>query len=221
MGAVRIAVVNDDRLFCDGLCQILRGDSSFMVTVYGETEARSLGDVDIRVVDARSNAALAAVVTPGGGLRPHVIVVNAPDDDAWAADALSMGVRGILSRDAGADDLVKAIHVVHEGGIWARRRWLNTYVQRVTGISRQHTDVSSGPALDQRLSKREREVFQHAATGACNKELANRLAISEATVKVHMTRIFQKLGVNGRVELVAAYYGLRTLRRTEVVRPSA
>jgi DNA-binding NarL/FixJ family response regulator len=221
MGAVRIAVVNDDRLFCDGLFQILSGDSSFIVTVYGETEVRSLGDVDVRIVDARSNAALAAVATPGGGLRPHVIVVNAPNDDDWAADALSMGVRGILSRDSGADDLLKAIRVVHEGGIWARRRWLNTYVQRVTGTSRPHIDVCTGFALGENLSKREREVFRHAATGVGNKELANLLSISEATVKVHMTRIFQKLGVNGRAELVAAYHGLRTLVSTEVVRHSA
>ena len=220
MGAVRIAVVNDDRLFCDGLCQILRADPSFLVSVYGEGIARGHGDVDIRVMDARSDARVSPVVTACRGLRPHVVVVNAPEDDAWAADALGMGVRGILSRDSGADDLVKAIRVVDEGGIWARRRWLNAYVQRATSVSRQGAELSSGEGVDERLSKREREVLQQAATGAGNKELADRLAISEATVKVHMTRIFQKLGVKGRAELVAAYHRLR-IAGPQVVRRSA
>jgi len=60
------------------------------------------------------------------------------------------------------------------------------------------------------LSSREKEVLRHAATGLSNKELAERLAISEATVKVHLTHIFQKLGVRGRAELAAVYHGLLT-----------
>jgi DNA-binding NarL/FixJ family response regulator len=62
--------------------------------------------------------------------------------------------------------------------------------------------------LEHRLSTRETEVFRHAATGVGNKELADRLAISQATVKVHLTHIFQKLGVQSRAELAAAYHGL-------------
>ena len=60
--------------------------------------------------------------------------------------------------------------------------------------------------MDTRLSRREREVLRHAATGVGNKELAHRLSISEATVKVHLTHIFQKLGVPGRAALAAAYH---------------
>jgi DNA-binding CsgD family transcriptional regulator len=70
-----------------------------------------------------------------------------------------------------------------------------------------------------------REVFQHAATGKGNKELAVALAVSEATVKVHLTRIFQKLGLRGRAELAAAYHGLlphqdRNGSRARLSRPS-
>ena len=53
-----------------------------------------------------------------------------------------------------------------------------------------------------------REVFRYAAAGLGNKEVAGRLAISEATVKVHLTHIFQKLGVRGRAELAAAFHGV-------------
>src|SRR5207253_2796704 len=65
----------------------------------------------------------------------------------------------------------------------------------------------SEPEIVDRLSNREREVFRHTAVGLGNKEVATRLSISEATVKVHLTHIFQKLGLRGRGELAAAYFG--------------
>jgi len=219
MGAIRVAIVGDDRLFRDGLQQILRTDPSLLVTDENE-HASIASDVDVRLIDARFGHLIAEKTIPTGG-RPHVIVVNGPDDDAWAADALSAGVRGILERTAGAADLLKAIRVVHDGGIWARRRWLIACVKRAVNTRHEPTPARMPVTLDQRLSKREWEVFRQAATGAGNKELADRLAISEATVKAHMTRIFQKLGVNGRAELAATYYGLRTPESATVVRHSA
>ena len=216
MGAIRVAIVAESRLFSDGLCQILRGDSSLLIT----TDNRSVADADahVRLVDGRVPSAMPLdAVRLRRDTPPYTIVVNAPDADAWAADALSAGVRGLLSSNASAGELVRAIHVVHEGGIWARRRWLIAYVQRATGSRREPVSMEATTSLDGRLSRREREVFRHAATGAGNKELATRLAISEATVKVHMTRIFRKLGLHGRAELAAAYHGLR-VGGDEVVR---
>jgi two-component system, NarL family, nitrate/nitrite response regulator NarL len=118
---------------------------------------------------------------------------------------LKAGARGILTKTSRGEDLVRAIHVVAEGGIWARRRWLSASLQAV--ISSRHTSALPWH-LDALLSKREREVFHYAAMGMANKALADRLAISEATVKVHLTHIFQKLGVSGRAALAAAYHGL-------------
>ncbi len=219
MGAIRVAIVADGQLFREGLHQILRRDPSLLIA-NDPNNSLSNADVDIRLVDARLGEPITENMIPTEG-RPHVIVVNVPDDDAWVVDALSAGVRGILARTAGADDLLKAIRVVHDGGIWAHRRWLIACVKRSVGTRHERPAKSPSSNVDARLSKREREVFQHAATGAGNKELADRLAISEATVKVHMTRIFQKLGLNGRAELAAAYHGLRILKDSAVVRRSA
>jgi DNA-binding NarL/FixJ family response regulator len=147
-----------------------------------------------------------------------VIFVGAPDDDAWATAVLSAGARGILTRTADRDDLIKAIEVVRDGGIWARRRWLNACVLHIVGASKhQH---AAQDTLEARLSRREREVLLHAATGVGNKELAERLSISEATVKVHLTHIFQKLGVPGRAALAATYHQVGVDVRIPALAPS-
>src|SRR5262245_123254 len=209
MGPVRIAVVSRDRLFCEGLCHMRRSDPAFSaVAVDGENNQSGVIDVDIRVVDVQGGVSLSSGLAADGS-GPPVIAVNAPEDDAWAVEALGMGVRGILPRACGADELAKAIRAVHEGGLWAPRAWLSTYVKGRAGTPRPHVDPHAVHELDALLSRREREVFRYAATGMGNKELADRLAISEATVKVHLTRIFRKLGVSGRAELAAAYHGLR------------
>jgi DNA-binding NarL/FixJ family response regulator len=150
---VRIALVNSDRLLCDGLSRILRGDPSFQVSVCGDQAARDTG-FDVCLLDARTGSVRAA--EPNRGDRPYLIVVNAPDGDEWAVDALGRGVRGVLSRDSSAEDLLKAIHVVHDGGIWARRRWLDACVHRAVA-SRQRIAIKPAPRLDERLSNRRRQ----------------------------------------------------------------
>jgi DNA-binding NarL/FixJ family response regulator len=163
----------------------------------------------------------AALKRDGGG--PAVIFfMAARDDDVWAVAALSAGARGILARNAPAEDLVKAIRVVREGQIWARRHAIEAWVEHMASVSGATRARES--SLEQGLSSREKEVFRHAATGLSNKELAGRLAISQATVKVHLTHIFQKLGLRGRAELAAAYHGIIPPARSspgQALRPPA
>jgi DNA-binding NarL/FixJ family response regulator len=122
------------------------------------------------------------------------------------------GARGILTTSARPADLVKALRMVHQGEIWARRQVMAAWIEH---LARDYRDRSDGESLlAGRLSDREREVFRLAATGLGNKELAERLAISQATVKVHLTHIFQKLGLRGRAELAAAYHGLASPSRS-------
>jgi DNA-binding CsgD family transcriptional regulator len=77
-------------------------------------------------------------------------------------------------------------------------------------------DRAADPSVARQLSLREREVFRHAAIGLSNKEVADRLAISRATVKAHLTQIFQKLGVSGRSQLAAVYHGLAAASSTHL-----
>ena len=208
-----LAILGDDRMYCDGLVGFLIQRSEFAVHVYCPAAHASLAHLghehDMVVVDARQST-----TWPVSRPIPDpavVLFVGAPDDDAWATAALRAGARGVLTQTSGREDLLKAIDVVRAGGIWARRRWLNACLQSMVGTSRHQ--IAAQASLDTRLSRRERDVLVLAATGMGNKELADRLSISEATVKVHLTHIFQKLGVPGRAALAASYHHLAAAGR--------
>lgn len=222
MASVRVAILSDDRRLCGRLLGIAGAQASLQVVGHYQRDAlrpslRGAGP-DILLVDSRLEGALGlcAVLKDEGG--PAVIFTAVRDDDDWIRRALEAGARGILAKSAQADDIVKAIRLVHEGQIWARRRVLEECLERLTSASVAR--LAGETVLELRLSGREREVFRHAAAGLSNKEVADRLAISQATVKAHLTRIFQKLGLHRRSELVAAYHGLipRALNLTS--RPS-
>ena len=163
---------------------------------------------------------MCAALSAGSGVA--MILVCAPDDDTWALEALRAGARGLLTKTTRAETLIEAIRIVNQGLMWVPWRLL---VRSFDCLVATASDALPAEALLQHLSPREREVFRLAATGAGNKELAERLAISEATVKVHLTRIFQKLGLHRRAELAAAYHGLRSnascQERPAALRPTA
>ena len=202
MLSVRIALLSDDRLFSDGLLRILVSETSVVVVEYDEEI-----QPHIVVVDSRLAGALVICSMISTSTEAAPILVAAPDDEQWCRDALRAGARGILSTNASAADLIQAVRVVGDGLMWAPRRALVDLIDHLTSTA---TKKSDGQLFDDRLSIREREVFHFAAMGLANKELAGRLDISEATVKVHLTHIFQKLGVRGRAELAAAYHGVIT-----------
>lgn len=210
MLSIRVAILSDDWLLGEGLSRIFAGEPSLVVVGEGHQAEfgrplRAAGP-QVLLVDSRMEGALAlcAELRRGGG--PAVIFMAGQDGDAWAMSALEAGARGILAKSARADDLVKAVRVVSEGQVWAPRHVLAGWMEHRATAS---AAVRAGePILKQRLSDREREVFRQAAMGLSNKELAKRLAISQATVKAHLTSIFQKLGLRGRAELAAAYHGM-------------
>lgn len=219
MPLLRVAVLSDDRLFCAGVGRILAADAEFQVVSIDQGSdlhtLRAL-DLDVAIVDSRMQGALD--LCPGLDSEvPAIVLVATPHDDAWSLDALCAGARGILEKSARPEDLVKALRFVSEGQIWSSRPVLTAWLARLAEGETRSEQIHS--SIEQRLSQREFEVFRHAATGLANKELADKLAISEATVKVHLTHIFQKLGLRGRGELAAAYHGILPRTRRSAAEP--
>ncbi len=210
MYSVHIAVLSDDPFFCEGVLRVLGGDPPASIsTHHGILPLHIRSDPSaIVILDARMKTALAECAEIAAHAGPPVILAGAPDDDHWAIEALGAGARGIITRSSPTEDVSRAIQIVRQDGIWARRRWLTAWLRQAAV---QKMAARPNVRVIGRLSPREREVFHFAAMGAANKAVAERLSISEATVKVHLTHIFQKLGVKGRAELAAAYHGLITL----------
>jgi len=205
MSSLLVGILSEIRLFSDGVAHMLSADSSLRLI---EADEEALADPasterpQVLLLDGRQENVLASCRRLRA-LGMTIIVLAVAEDGPLAADALIAGARGILYRSARMEDVVQAVAHVQKGLIWAPRHV-------VASAWTKCTEVTSGEHIAgwRSLSVREREVLRHAAAGLGNKELADRLAISEATVKAHLTRIFQKVGCHSRAELAAAFHGI-------------
>ena len=129
-------------------------------------------------------------------LATRIIVLTAAEDERDAVRAMRLGARGIVLKQSASDLLVKSIHRVHSGEICLDNR----IMAEVMKAFAQSSD--GGPRRDKALlSDREKEIVQLVAQGCRNKEIGEKLLISEQTVKNHLHNIFDKLGVSDRLEL--------------------
>jgi DNA-binding NarL/FixJ family response regulator len=207
---VRVAVLSDSALFRSGIRRLLGTERSFLVVA--ELTARPVREplrgsiAQILLVDAQTEGALEVCreLRPNG-VRPWVILAGADQDEQWAVEALKMGARGILPKSATVENLLKAIRVVHQGEVWATNRVITLTIQELT--ARSVASRLGTVDFRERLSRREQEIVHLIVGGLSNLEAALRLGITEATVKAHLTRIFQKLALRGRAQLAARYHG--------------
>jgi DNA-binding NarL/FixJ family response regulator len=210
MSSVTVAILSSDRIFCEGLRRIIAGATSFDVQVVDDAvaaDAAAAPNVDILILDSRTKNALALCARFRDDDRLSIILAAGPSDHAWAVDAVTAGARGVLLENAPVADVLRAIDIVRTGQMWVPRHVVAMAWTRHARAAAQR-ERETAAILQAGLSTREREVFRHAAAGLSNGELARRLSVSTATVKVHLMHIFRKLGVRRRSELAAAYHGL-------------
>jgi DNA-binding NarL/FixJ family response regulator len=126
----------------------------------------------------------------------RVLIVTTFAQDEHLFEALRAGARGYLLKDAGAEELASAIKTVYEGGSLVQPAMASRLLDRFGALATRER-------LPEPLTEREIEILRLAAAGSRNKEIADRLIISEKTVKNALSRLYGKLGATSRSEAVA------------------
>jgi len=129
-------------------------------------------------------------------LPVRVLVLTAAVDSADVVRAYELGARGVVLKESATEMLFESIRSVLAGQYWAGRQTVGDLVAALRGL-RSPTPQAAARGL----TPREREIISAVASGCGNGEIARKLAISEHTVKHHLTNIFDKLGVSTRLEL--------------------
>jgi DNA-binding NarL/FixJ family response regulator len=129
---------------------------------------------------------------------PAVILVDSPKREL-VLDAFRSGARGIFSKDESLETLCKCVRVVYEGQVWASSREVQYALEALSSAPTIRATNAGGLHL---LSRREMEVVHYLAEGLTNREIGARLGLSRHTIKNYLLKIFDKLGVSNRVELL-------------------
>jgi DNA-binding NarL/FixJ family response regulator len=170
--------------------------------------------MDVRM--PRLNGVQATERIVGSGSRSRIIILTTFDLDEYAYGALRAGASGFLLKDVPPPDMLSAIRAVATGDAVVApsvtRRLLSEFAQHLPGP--EHRPGELDPRVES-LTPRERELLVEVARGLSNAEIAERLVLSEATVKTHVGRILGKLGLRDRVQIVVFAY------ENGLVRPSA
>jgi two-component system nitrate/nitrite response regulator NarL len=190
---IRVLLADDHAIFREGLRKLLDADDD--IAIVGEAQN---GAECIRLL---------------AKLKPDILLLDLrmPDKDGLAVleevnfdtlptrdvvRAMRLGARGVVLKQSATDLLVKSIHRVHAGEIWLDNRMTAEVMKAFSKSS------EAGPRREKPLlSDREKEIVQLVAQGFRNKEIGEKLFISEQTVKNHLHNIFDKLGVSDRLEL--------------------
>lgn len=138
----------------------------------------------------------------------RVLILTGTSDTVMHQRAVGLGALGIVLKEKAADMLLKAITKVHEGEVWLDNSMMSSVLAGFTGGREKEIDPEQAKIAT--LTPREREIISLIGEGLKNKQIADRLFISETTVRNNLTIIYDKLDVSDRLELVVyAYrYGL-------------
>lgn len=209
---IRIVIADDHPIVRDGIKRLLALESD--IDVVGEAgDGRGVLDVvhetnpDVLLLDLRmpNLDGLGALETlQQTNKRTRVIVLTASEDKNEFVQAMKLGCSGIVLKQTAPDLIVKSIRKVFAGEIWLDSHTTAAVMRQFATPGSEMAAASSGGKTGRErspLSTREREIVALVAQGYKNKEMAEKMFISEQTVKNHLHNIFDKLGVSDRLEL--------------------
>jgi two-component system nitrate/nitrite response regulator NarL len=207
---VSIAIVDDHPILRQGLAAVLRNEPRFRLVAEGgsATEALQISQLhrpDVMIIDLNipgsGMEALKQIAVEFPGVRCIVLTVCDSADTAIAA--LNAGAQGYILKGVSAADLKSAIFTVFNNESFVSPEFATKL------LSAAQNKTRDAPISDTRLSFRESQILREVEAGLSNRMVAEKLRISEKTVKYYMSSIMQKYGVNNRVSAVVAYQKVR------------
>jgi DNA-binding NarL/FixJ family response regulator len=213
---IDVLLADDQALVRAGFRALLRPQPDMQVV--GEAED---GAVAVRLArETRPDVVLMDIRMPGhDGLAAtreiaadpqlsdvRVIVLTTFTDDSYVFDAVRFGASGFLVKDIEPADLIHAIRVVHRGDALLAPVVTRTLIEEFALRAKPTLVDRKLTALVASLTEREREIVTHVAAGLSNDEIAERLFLSPATAKTHVSRAMIKLGARDRAQLVVLAY---------------
>lgn len=202
--AIRLVLADDHPIVLDGLEQLFRREPDFQVVarcVNGREALIAVREhrpdiliLDIRMPDMDGLAVIRAMQPEN--LSTRVVLLTGALEEEAMLEALQLGVQGMVLKEMPPQLLVECVRKVHAGEQWLERR---SFARVLDKLSRREAWMRE---LRSVLTPREIEVVHMVARGTRNKEIAEKLFITEGTVKVHLHHIYEKLQVTSRVQLI-------------------
>ena len=210
---IRVAVVDDQALVRSGFTVLVRSDPDLEVVGEAadgaeavELAVRERPDVilmDVRMPGVDGIEATRRITGDERTAACKVLILTTFDLDEYVFEALRAGASGFLLKDTLPDELLAAIRVVAEGEALLAPKVTRRLIEAFARQAAATPEANPGLAL---LTEREHEVLVEVARGHTNAEVAERLFMSQATAKTHVSRLLTKLGARDRAQLVVIAY---------------
>ncbi|SHI11771.1 response regulator [Sporanaerobacter acetigenes] len=208
---ITVMIADDHVLLREGLKQILElEDDIDVISQAGdgeETVEKALAyKPDVILLDInmpKANGIDALRRLKDLGTNSKIIMLTIHDDREYLLETMKMGANGYVLKDSDADSLIKAIRDVKSGKTYIQPSVASILVEE---LNSEEADGSRDYRKVQALTKREYEVLTLIAEGLNNREIAERLFISEKTVKNHVSNIFKKIDVSDRIQAAIFAY---------------
>jgi DNA-binding NarL/FixJ family response regulator len=194
---IRIAVVESDPLRLVGFQALFDSESGFDLVSASLPDIGVLQNIDLVLLGNRNTQNLFDLMASLKATRPDLrIIVTGSGDEETILKAIVAGAKGYVDEAASPAEFVQAVRVVSQGSVWAPRRVLSLFIERVSSAPGR---VFSTGRLT--FTDREKEVLEMLVAGRSNKEIGSPLGIGERTVKAHVAKLLRKVGVQNRIAL--------------------